>query len=57
MNNTSTRDNFEAIASDTMDLLVATLSALTADEDERRAVKLLVSLAAQSICTRAIALD
>lgn len=53
----SNSDNFEAIAEDTMDLLILTIAALTeGDAKERAAVKLIVSLGAQAICHRAIAL-
>jgi hypothetical protein len=56
MRNTSA-DNFEAIAEDTMDLLITAIGALTAlEEKERQLAKLLLSLDASSICKRAIAL-
>lgn len=56
MSNTSKTDNFERIAEDLIELLIPTIAALTAGEAERRAVKLVVSLAAGEICKRAIAL-
>jgi hypothetical protein len=56
MSNTST-DSFEYIAEDTMDLLITAIGSLTEqDEQERKAAKLVLSMAAEGICKRAIAL-
>ena len=56
MSNTST-DKFECIAEDTMDLLITALDALSSkDEKERLLARLVISVAAADICTRAIAL-
>jgi hypothetical protein len=61
MSNASTKtagaDNFERIAEDLVQALIVATGALTiADADERRAVKMLVSLEGAAICKRAIAL-
>jgi hypothetical protein len=57
MRNTSTPDNFERISEDLVDLLILAIGSLTEqDEQERKAAKLVLSMAAEGICKRAIAL-
>ena len=55
MSNTSNDDNFERIAEDTMDLLVAALAALNkTDRVEQLLASLEISAEASEICLRAI---